>query len=471
MMKKSLLLLGALGVAVGANAQLKNAPSSVVEIKTRDYASQPMPVRAGERTHSTAKTTAVKKRDYNYVDQLAKANAAILAANSTYLGSPYMWFNNDAQGMYSNGLDTINMPSFGMVMHPQWSGYNSQLDWGKGTMYIPNANPYIVDSITFEGYYGRPNTGTFVDTLIIAYTYGRGGTSNIPTYVYYNTTTNQFIKNSYGVDSLYTAQVQFDLVNHTLYKPATSTGPAINVKKIPLGPTDTGSHTWGIAANLSVPAPVAPQTSGNLVAATVTFKSGAPYPAYDTAFRGSTLNPNEPFKWGMVRPYIFVEKGTPSAPGFATYAVGNYNSGQFELLPETDPQTTASYSPTWVWSTNNGANAASIQWPYMDFIISCPTCPNLAVNDIVNYVSLGTPYPNPASSSITLPVTMKESAPLNVSLSNVMGQTVATQRFAEVGAKQSKNVTFNTASLPAGIYIITVEVNGEHMSNRVAVTH
>jgi hypothetical protein len=107
----------------------------------------------------------------------------------------------------------------------------------------------------------------------------------------------------------------------------------------------------------------------------------------------------------------------------------------------------------------------------MDFIISCPTCPNLAVNDIVNYVSLGTPYPNPASSSITLPVTMKESAPLNVSLSNVMGQTVATQRFAEVGAKQSKNVTFNTASLPAGIYIITVEVNGEHMSNRVAVTH
>jgi hypothetical protein len=468
MMRKSLLLIAATGVALGANAQLKTAPS-IVEVKTRSAERQAVALENPRLPVGPAKVAGLKTRYYNYVDHLEQVTPGVLS--STHLSAPYMWFDMNGMGVYSNGLDTINMPSFGSVLHPQWTGFNStSTGYTKGTMVVGANNAYTVDSIWVAGYYGRPNSGTFVDTLRIAYTYGRGQNTNIPTYVWYDNPSSPFLKTHYGVDSLYAAGLAYDLAKHTMYKPSTSTGPAIMFKDILLTATDTGGHSWGIAAGLSVPAG-ATGTSGNLVAATFTFISGAPFVPYDTVFRGTSVNANEPFKYGMVRPYIYIEKGTAASPDWATYVTGNYNSGQYELLPETSPQSSAAYSPNWVWSTNSGANASTLQFPYVDWKISCPTCSGLSVNDITSYITVGQPYPNPANNTVSMPVTMKETSSVNATLSNIMGQVVASQNLGQLAARQSKNVTFSTANLAEGIYILTIEVNGEHMAKRVAVTH
>jgi len=465
MMKKSLLLLGALGVAFAANAQLKMQSSVMLPMPRMQEASRtpeasPMPIR------NTGKTAGLHTRRYNYVEHLAKANSAILS-NSSYFTNPYMWGKPYGQAIYSATgggyvLDTITLRSYGAVLHPFWSAFNSN-SYTKGTMVITNATPYVVDSVYFSAYYGRSNTKPSVTDIVrIAFTYSDGSsTSNFSTGWYSTGNTA-----AYGVDTIREAGPIFDLTTRTMRKKSGSTGPAIWTQDINLGPTDTGSRTFAVHPNINVPA-------GNILAATITFISGeeATYPAGDTIFRGS-LSSNDPFKYGMLRPYIYYEKISGSGPAFPTYTPGNYNSGVFLQNPTGVPSTYDTvYSSSFFWSTGGGTGASGYQFPDVDFVLSCATCSGVGVASIDNYVSMGVPYPNPANSSITLPVTMKESATLNVSLSNVMGQVVASQRFAEVGAKQTKNVQFNTASLPAGIYLLTAEVNGEHQSIRVSVTH
>jgi hypothetical protein len=464
MMKKSLLLLGALGVAFAANAQLQN-PTSIVQLQTKDAGPShysPIPAHATKAADAQLKTAAYpRKREYNYVDELAIATPAILT-NNDYAIAPFMWFNRDIKVLYSNGLDTVRLTSLGMVCHPFWSGYN--LGHAKGTMTMTSSNAYTLDSVYISGYYMRnPGKTSVVDTLRIAYTYGDGSnTSNLWIYYYTGMTSK------YGTDTVRSVIPAYDLAKHTMYKPSSSTGPAINIVDVPLKTTDTGSRRFGIATNLNVPA-------GNVVAATYTFISGEAYTPYDTAFVGSNISPTAPYKYNCFRPYVYVEKvsgtGASAVAGFPTYTKGNYNAGEFEQLPETDPQSTATYSPNWAWTTNNGASASFYQYPYVDFEISCPTCALLSVDNVASFISMGQPYPNPANDNITLPVTMKESAPLNVTMTNVMGQVVASQNFAQLAAKQSKNVVFNTASLPAGIYLLNVEVNGARQSTRVSVTH
>jgi len=307
-----------------------------------------------------------------------------------------------------------------------------------------------------------------IDTLRIAYTYGGGSAnSNLPIYYYTGMMAN------YGYDTVRSAIPSFDLVRHIMYKPTTSTGPAIQVKDVLLTSADTGFVVAAINANLAVPA-------GNLVAATITFISGdASFVPGDTAFRGATLNPIEPFKYGMFRPQTFVEKVTSGTnPGFPTYTPGNYNSGQFEQLPNTDPQSDATYYPNWAWTTQNGTGASSYQFPYVDWKITCANCkhigdttgPGTSVANLTNTANIGMPYPNPATNSVMLPVEMKTSAAVTATLSDMMGQVVATQNLGTLAAHQSKTITFSTSNLAAGIYLITVEANGNHETKRVAIT-
>ncbi len=465
MMKRSILLLGALGVSLGASAQLQQA--SVVQKPAMDagtHTALPVHVNRIVRGESMdqQKGTATTTRLYNYVDQLAKANPAILASNSNYDNYPYMWFDASAKGIYSdaNGnpeADSIKLISLGSIMHPFWAGYNGTGDWPRGTMMMTNTDAYTVDSITFYGVYGRPNSRTsVVDTLRIAYTYGGAAAgSNLPIYYFTGMTSK------YGTDTVRSAFCRFDPIRHVMTKPPTSTGPTVAWKDVLLTSTDTGFVAASIAPAMSVPA-------GNLVAATVTFISGDnTYTPGDTVFRGASLNPTEPFKYGMFRPQIFVEKlVSGTTPGFATYAKGNYNAGVFAQFPVSD----SLYYPNWAWSTGGGTGASVYQFPYVDWKISCTSCNGLSVADISKTATVGLPYPNPANNSVSLPIEMKESAVVNASLHNMMGQVIATQSLGKLGAHQQATINFSTANLSNGIYFITVEANGNQVSKRVAVT-
>jgi hypothetical protein len=477
MMKRSILLLGALGVTLGANAQLQQ--TSVVQMHVQDAGSNtPLPVQVERavRNHpmDQAKGAAIKTRWYNYVDQLAKANPNITASGSNnYVNYPYMWVDGTAMGIYTaaNGVDqeadTIKLESLGSVLHPFWSGYNGSGDWPNGTAAMKSTDAYTVDSIVFYGLYGRQNTGSYIDTLRISYTYGNGGTSNLPIYYYSNMRTN------YGTDTVRSAFPWFNPIKNIMMKPRTSTSTApVMTKDVLLTDLDTGFVTAGVAANFSVPA-------GNLVAAGITFISGDPsFTTGDTVFRGATLNPNEPFKHGMFRPQVFVERLVVSrTPNFATYTPGNYNVGVFAQYPSDD----SLYYPAWAWTTNNGTGASTYQFPYVDWKITCDckgigdvdTGGNDTSKSVAGFeqkAAIGMPFPNPAANSVVLPLQMKQAAAVKATLSNMMGQVIATQDLGKLAAGQTEKITFSTANLSNGVYMITIEADGNTITKRLAVT-
>jgi hypothetical protein len=86
-------------------------------------------------------------------------------------------------------------------------------------------------------------------------------------------------------------------------------------------------------------------------------------------------------------------------------------------------------------------------------------------------VSIGTAFPNPANNTLNIPVSGIRNAEVNVSMSNLLGQVLKTQVLGTVSAGQTKTAIFSTSDLANGIYLYTVESNGERVTNRVVVTH
>lgn len=99
---------------------------------------------------------------------------------------------------------------------------------------------------------------------------------------------------------------------------------------------------------------------------------------------------------------------------------------------------------------------------------------NVAVTGVNNVnvpvVSLGKAMPNPANTVVNVPVTLAKDGEFTVTLSNVIGQVVSTQKMSAT-AGQATKATFATGNLPAGVYLYTVTVDGHHATGRVSVTH
>lgn len=396
----------------------------------------------------TAKSTAGGSRLYNYPELLGVSNQAVLS-NTTL---PYQWGTGDILGIYSDGAgglvaDTIFLSSYGMVLDPTWSKFNDPFNY-PGEVELTRSNAYKLDSVYAYGVYGRNSAKTsVVDTLIWSALYGNGSGTNIPIYMFTSGDTVRFGGVSYD-SSTYTA--------------TSAGGPAVLTYKMPLtvaslNDTDeSGFNRFGWAPGLNVPA-------GNLLGVTVTFKSGDTYiPYQDTAFVGS-LDANEPFRFNMFRP-LFVYETNAAGTEVGTYSPGNYNAGIRKFLPD-EGSWKGEYIPLWAYSQTQS------QWPYMDFKISCATCAPVSVKNTAANFELGTARPNPAQAEFTVPVTLKAAAAVSVTLTNPMGQVVATQNLGKVAAGQTATAVFNTSALSNGIYFYTVEVGGERTTNRVVVAH
>lgn len=465
-MKKLSLLFASCSLVISANAQ---NPSSVVRVQEVNQAYSG--VKAPNGTVNTAslpefqsasgtasKGTVAGSRWYNYVDHLGIQNAGVFN-NDNY---PYMWDKPNMYGIYvdasSNPVrDTITLLSYGTVLHPYWVEFNDNAAYPNGWG-IASTAAYKVDSVAVYGVYGRntqkPN---IVDTLRLAITYGNGGTTNIPIYYFTGMQAN------YGVDTLRTALLLHDSVRNVATKSAT--GPAVYYKDILLTQASKNDTIAGGVNRFAISVPSMNVPAGNLVGVSVTFKSGDTYvPFADTAFRGTTINPTNPYKYGMFRPLIFEENNGQ----FSTYTKGNYNSGQFKLWPSGNYG--GLYVPHWAFS-----NAVSnYEFPYVDIKISSQDGFNLntpgGVKNTASFANV-TAFPNPANNTLTVPVTVKAEGNVNVSITNLMGQVVKTQDLGKAAAGQTKTATFNTSDLAAGVYMYVVESNGQRMTNRVVVAH
>jgi hypothetical protein len=402
-----------------------------------------------------------RARIYNYVDFLAKSNPAILT-DSQYFRSFYMWGKGNARAIYDNGtgasvLDTINLCSFGSVLHPFWAGYNTSVP--HGTLVLDSTHAYMVDSIACSGYYGRnPAKPGIVDTLRV--TVMEASEDALSPIRIWSSTGNMA---NYGVDTVRAFNPYYDIVRRTMYKPAGSTG-AVWSADLALRSFDTGSRSFAVAPYMNI-------SKGHYVVATFTFISGeeVTFPTGDTVFRGPA-SVAAPFKYGMFRPYAYVEKVSGASPAFPTYMPSNYNAGLFKENPDTATQATAHYTANFFWNAPGGG-APEYQYPDVDWKVSCLTCYFMDAHANASAPGIGSPFPNPAHDKVTIPIIMSEASEVSVSLSNVMGQVVAVHKPGRLAAGQLKNITLNTEALAEGLYVLTIVAENAQQSLPVSVIH
>jgi hypothetical protein len=94
----------------------------------------------------------------------------------------------------------------------------------------------------------------------------------------------------------------------------------------------------------------------------------------------------------------------------------------------------------------------------------------VSIND-VSIATVGSAYPNPANTQVSIPVSLSKSSEVTVSLSNAQGQVLATQQLGKQASGHGFEITFPTAHLASGIYFYTVEAAGEKKTGRVTVAH
>ena len=101
-----------------------------------------------------------------------------------------------------------------------------------------------------------------------------------------------------------------------------------------------------------------------------------------------------------------------------------------------------------------------VQNPYMMFYVRCPASTN--VNKIQKLDKVNA-YPNPAMNELN--ITFSTTSTATVTLTNMVGQAVATQSNVNGVAK------FNTAALADGMYIYTIQAGTARTTGHVVVAH
>ena len=365
-----------------------------------------------------------------------------------------MWFGADMFGIYQgqSGLeqDTIEMVSYGSVLMPWYAGFDDPgLPNSAGKIYINTFNAYTVDSVYIYGFYGRnPAKTSIVDTMIISLVWG----DNIRAFRYGNQ------QAQYGVDTIRVATVRFDQVEQAADTYSTG-NPNRRIIKIPLttatlnDTTSNGLTVIGAAFNQAIPA-------GDMVAASATFKTGETYtPFSDTVFRGS-VNSAVPFKYGMFRPAIYGQ----NASQFATWTSGNWNGGIFKFMPDTANGYGGWYIPGYAFNSAE----SNLEFPDIDYILSCVGCNAVGVANVAQNIKSFGAHPNPANTAVTISFGLAEAKDVNVSIINAVGQTVKSKRLTNVSGGNAK---FSTSDLANGVYMYTIDADGQRKTGRIVVAH
>ncbi|MFA6150703.1 MAG: T9SS type A sorting domain-containing protein [Chitinophagaceae bacterium] len=474
MMKKLFLLsaVGALG-ALSASAQVEGKSSSITKSESSLKAvemqmtsiSTPTPVGSSlnnnpKDSNPLAKTTAGGTRWYSYSDYLGLKESSIEDSTSF----PYLWGKVDAMAIYnfSSGLaaDTITMASYGMTFDPAFKssttsivlqGFNDPFAYDNSNIVVTRSKSYVLDSVRVWGIYGRNLSKTKTDTLRIAIVQGKAdGSGDLGGIITWGPDT----KATYGNDTLNINNLEYDAATRT------ASGTTRVIKDVYLNPSDTSLsnvRNFMVGVNMNV-------TAGNIVGVSVTFLSGETYtPNVDTAYVGGT-----DYKLGMVRPLFFADP-TGLASGYPTYEKGWSNVGFVKYLPNIynsfyDDKYMSMYSWTAPFQS---------EIPAIDFLITCSSCNTIKELSIKESTVLSqiSAFPNPANTQLNVPVSVSETANVTVSISNMLGQVIATQNLGSMNAGQKETAVFNTTSLSAGVYLYTVEANGQRVSNRFSVSH
>jgi len=464
-MKKLLLLSILGGAALGAQAQ--QAKPSVVSIPTNRANTKNIAVAANSEAVQSA-SAAVGNKGAAVVSRWYNHGYAKLMENTI---DPSEWYSEDYATFQPIWQDStvgfsdepsigINVLSFAQTFHPQADIYNDEFLFPGEDLYLNNTTPYNLDSVSVMGIYTRTNE-SYVDTLIFTFLKEQGS--------------NQFLYFSYGPDaaSLYGidsfavllwngAAYQNAPINQISYSYGSVDLPDAVQIKVPLNNAvfadslPNGLHMISAAPNIAVGA-------GSKISVSVAFKSGTTYtpgtPIDDYNYFGFISHEAIPGGFTPVdgndlsMSYIVRKDsaGTMAAPATATAPALNFFMPTLAFsLPTSGPYSLEDHDISWKIT----ANAET---------------PGAVAN--VNSGITANAFPNPANTSLNVPVTVKADANVSVNITNAVGQVVATQNLGKVAAGQKATATFNTAALANGVYFYTVEANGQRLTQRFAVAH
>jgi hypothetical protein len=94
-----------------------------------------------------------------------------------------------------------------------------------------------------------------------------------------------------------------------------------------------------------------------------------------------------------------------------------------------------------------------------------PTTSSEEELEIVDEFALNQNYPNPFNPTTNISFSLKDAAPVKLTVYNLLGQEVATLISGKVMNAGTHSVAFNAASLSSGVYIYRLEA-GSFVSNK-----
>ncbi|MGN6567276.1 MAG: T9SS type A sorting domain-containing protein [Flavipsychrobacter sp.] len=482
-MKKLLLLSTAAALSISAFAQSGGRSIMLdggMEFKTpvntvKPGALPPSPA----QVHAAAWSKGAKKTfsGGQYFSHFDFVNALLGNPFSSTSGQTVLqpiWFDSTVTQRFSTGYGTINYSAAAANIDPLSSVYSSDTDLvnqvygltsGAGNlMKVDTGDSYQIDSVYITGAYviEKPSRTTF-DSLIV---------SVVPTggYYYFVNSTSPWITN-YGVATTDTLRGYAPLDVDSIRRTITSYTSGINAVTwvVPLDPTTMGSipsPTDGSVTlhNFAWAPPGGPLTipKGHSFAISVTFKSTDTWtPHVDSVNEFNRFMP----LWGYEFPY--------PAGGYMTYWRNTYSHDRNmgDLMFSTDSSQFLPVLPIQGWNLPN-SKFFSYEYPAMGAWIECSSCRTIAqptaVNNVVNTISGVSVYPNPANDQVAISYRLSQQSDVTVTLSNTLGQVVASQNMnnGKLGT-----AIMNTSNLANGVYFYTVIANGERSTGRVAITH
>ncbi len=368
------------------------------------------------------------------------------AAGSSTRANSY-WMNYALQlddpsgftpGMASASFNVI-FPDSNIIIGTYTTGDPAYAQFHKAaTMLDPKNMP--VQSINSSVLYS-------LDSLAIGYAYVR---TLLPTVV--DTLVIQIIKHD--------ASLQWDLANAT-YQDITYNQPTNTISQSQVLATYTYLLTvldsTSFANEIIIATPGVPNQAGtNRIGAVVSFKPGYTYSITDSITDKNAF-------------YLlsYEQNGANTDPTFyGTIADGNSDLNCSYMLPtsvryDQNAQGWNGYFiPTWAWTT-----------PYSPehHIISFLLTEVVGVNENSNISSFQN-YPNPADVAQNIKYSLKTTADVTVSITDIAGKVIMFQNEGQ--QFQGEHITaLNTSTLANGVYFITLTAGEEKSVSRMVVQH
>jgi len=482
-MKKLLLLLasGSIAFSAGAQQRVMSAVSTLrsEEGFTKVKKSDDMRAYIKSKNNAASKGTAPNRWYYyaDYFDTLME-----IQGFGTDLTVPLLWNDTLARFQTTTGESNNTMVSVANVFDPSFPGFNNY-DYYPGIMRVTPTDAVTITKVDVWGLYGyNTSKASVVDTIRLSFVRGSGGPI---------ASDDIFSGYSLGAGGHYGStcvfmDVHYDSVRNYLQKagilPTLAGTPNTGYTYDILLNNSGATPAWGdTLANglwhkeITLPTPMNVPANG-YAAASISFKSGDA--SFPTTTPGTLVfNSDGTYNYNMFRPLIMYKTdGTTTDPQWVDYTHpitdSNANLSYYRRLPAYLNGWEDTYVPLWAWSTNSGANAATLQHIYMGYEVQCAACgvtfePVVGVNQVAT-VTKANAYPNPAADQVNVPFTVSAATEVTVTLSNVLGQVVATQNMGKVS---TGTAVFNTATFAPGVYTYSVNTNGQKTTGRVVLAH